>query len=151
MMRGSHMITAWSKTQQLVSQSSAEAGLNASIKAGQEGICLRNMLAECGRRLEVHIYGDSSASQGIASRSGVGKVKHLSIRQLWVQERVEDGDLVVHKIPRCENVSDALTHHWHTAEGSKHFETMNCIRWSVFAAVEAASAKGGSGETRAQG
>ena len=68
-----------------------------------------------------------------------------------MQERVEDGDLVVHKIPRCENVSDALTHHWHTAEGSKHFETMNCIRGSVFAAGEAASAKGGSGETRAQG
>ena len=43
---------------------------------------------------------------------GEGKTKHLQIKQLWLQECVEEGELVVTKIPRSENLSDALTHPW---------------------------------------
>ena len=32
---------------------------------------------------------DSSAAKGIASRKGVGKVKHLSLKELWVQDAIE--------------------------------------------------------------
>ena len=146
-MRGAHLIAHWSRTQQLISLSSAEAELNASIKAGQEGLCLSHVLSEIGNPHQVHIYGDSSASQGIASRAGVGKVKHLSIRQLWVQERVAEGDVIVHKIPRAVNLSDAMTHHWHAPEGSLHFKGMNCVLLGGVNAWGAVSSKGGSEET----
>ena len=128
LMRGSHCISHWSRTQQLVSLSPAEAELNASIRAGQEGLCLSHVLSVLENPHGVHLYGDSSAAQGIAQRTGCGKVKHLSIRQLWVQERVELGDLKVHKIPRAVNLSDALTHHWHQSEGSVQFQGMSLVR-----------------------
>ena len=38
LMRGRHLIVHWSRTQQLVALSSAEAELNAAVKAAQEGL-----------------------------------------------------------------------------------------------------------------
>ena len=40
---------------------------------------------------------DSSAGKGIASRVGVGKVKHLSLRELWLQDVVQQGRVVILK------------------------------------------------------
>ena len=49
-------------------------------------------------------------------RQGVGEIRHLHIKQLWLQERVAKGGLVVTKIPRSANLSDALTHRWTAAD-----------------------------------
>ena len=37
-------------------------------------------------QLEVIFASDSSASRGICTRTGSGKVRHLSIKELWIQE-----------------------------------------------------------------
>ena len=47
-MHGSHAVLHWSRTQQLVALSSAEAELNASIKAAQEALGLRQTALEIG-------------------------------------------------------------------------------------------------------
>jgi len=57
----------------------------------------------------------------IVSRVGCGKVKHLEARQLWIQEAVRRKVLVVKKVGREINIADALTHHWASADGLKHF------------------------------
>jgi hypothetical protein len=49
-------------------------------------------------------------------RQGVGKIRHLHVKQLWLQEKVALGDLVISKMPRNENYSDALTHPWTSAD-----------------------------------
>ena len=49
-------------------------------------------------------------------RQGVGKIRHLSTQQLWIQENVKEGDFVINKIPRSENISDALTHPWASSD-----------------------------------
>ena len=117
MTRGQHLLQHWSRTQQLVSLSSAEAELNATIKAGCEGLGIANMAREMGTELRVEIRGDSSANDGILHRAGAGKVKHLSVRQLWLQERIALHEIEHIKIPRALNTSDLLTHHWTKAEG----------------------------------
>ena len=127
-MKGGHLLSWWARTQQLIALSSAEAELNASIKSGIEGIGANNMGAELGEGHSLKILGDSSANIGINSRVGAGKVKHLEIRQMRLQERVRNGDVTMKKAPRAENVSDALTHHWTMAEGEKHFKGMNTVR-----------------------
>ena len=73
----------------MVALSSADAKLNASIKAAQEGLGLQNVARESGDDIEMCLRGDSSANAGILKCSGAGKVKHLSVRQLWLQEQVE--------------------------------------------------------------
>ena len=39
-------------------------------------------------------------------------MRHLQVKQLWLQENVAAGELTIVKIPRAENRSDALTHPW---------------------------------------
>ena len=125
-MKGMHCIAQWSRTQQLVALSSAEAELNASVRAGQEGLGVVHFSMELGSPHGVEVLGDSSAAYGINMRVGSGRVKHLSIRQLWLQERVSLGHIAVKKIPREVNCADAMTHHWSPKEGRLHFEIMHC-------------------------
>ena len=91
-LHGSHCILTWSRTQQLVALSSAEAELNASVTA-QEGLSPKHLAEEFGDLVFLRLRGDSSANDGILKRSGTGKVKHLSVRQMWLQEKVGQGDL----------------------------------------------------------
>ena len=52
---------------------------------------------------------DSSAARSIASRSGVGRVRHLETRRLWVQEAVKAGRLVLDKVGGDQNPANMLT------------------------------------------
>ena len=126
-MRGGHLLHHWSKTQATVALSSGEAELNSALKGASEGLGLKTMLDEMGNTTELVLLGDSTASRGILLREGVGRIKHLSVKQLWVQERIAAEELEVRQIPRAENVSDALTHHW-TSESATHYGTMNLRR-----------------------
>ena len=78
-MKGFHCIAQWSRTQQFVALSSAEAELNASVRAGQEGLRIVHFSMEIGAPRSVEILGDSSAAYGINMRLGSGRVKHLSV------------------------------------------------------------------------
>ena len=131
MMCGRHLIQHWSRTQQLVALSSAEAELNAAVKAGQEGIGIGNLLTEMGDTRFVQLYGDSSANHGIITRQGTGKVKHLSVRQLWLQERTAAGGMSHKKVPRLYNWSDVLTHHFTKSEAEHHFPNL-CVHRADF-------------------
>ena len=55
------------------------------------------------------IHTDSSASKGTCERLGLGKLKHVNSRYLWIQERVARRELAIVKIPRTRNFSDFLT------------------------------------------
>ena len=39
-------------------------------------------------------------------------MRHLQVKQLWLQENVAAGELTIVNIPRVENCADALTHPW---------------------------------------
>ena len=127
-MRGAHVITHWARTQQLIALSSAEAELNASVKAAQEGMSLAHLEEELGRQVIVRLLGDSSANNGIIQRQGSGKVKHLSVRQLWIQQQAELGVCIHSKIPRLLNSADMLTHHWTRAEAENHMGRLQVRR-----------------------
>ena len=130
MTHGEHIIVRWSRLQQLVALSSAEARLNASIKAAQEALGLGQMAMEVGMWCTgtVEVKGDSSANDGILKRAGSGKIKHLTVRQLWLQEQCELGIARHIKIPRAINSADAMTHHLTKSEGEVHFAALGCNR-----------------------
>ena len=54
---------------------------------------------------------DSSAAKGICGRRGLGKVRHIDVGELWVQDKVKEGALIVKKVPGTSNLSDMLTKH----------------------------------------
>ena len=82
----------------------------------------------CTCPLPLRLLTDSSAARGIIQRQGCGKVKHLDVEALWIQERETLGDLTVVKVPRLENASDILTHHYTEAEAELHLSRLSVER-----------------------
>ena len=76
-MHGAHCLLSWARTQQVVALSSAEAELNAAVKAAQEGLSLKHLAEQLVDSVWLKLKGDSSANDGILKRTGAGKVKHL--------------------------------------------------------------------------
>ena len=60
---------------------------------------------------KIQLLSDASAAIGIASRRGSGKVRHIEVSQLWLQDRVLSGSIEVTKIGTVNNLADALTKH----------------------------------------
>ena len=118
-LHGDHLLGFWARTQQCVALSSCEAEVNALIKGGTEGLGVKIMAQQCGHEPQLTILTDASAAQGLCARQGAGKVKHLSVRQMWAQEKESQGDFQIKKIPREMNVADMMTHHYSKAEGEK--------------------------------
>ena len=110
--RGSHTISWWCKLQSNIALSSCEAELNAALKGKVEGLNVQRLAAALGDELSLELRTDASAAREVILRQGVGKVRHLQVKQLWLQENVAAGELTIVKIPRAENRSDALTHPW---------------------------------------
>ncbi len=112
MCRGSHTLSWWCKLQSNIALSSCEAELNAALNGAVEGLNVQRLTAALGGQLSLDLKTDASAARGVILRQGVGKVRHLQVKQLWLQENVAAGELIIVKIPRVDNCSDALTHPW---------------------------------------
>ena len=59
--------------------------------------------------VRLHLATESSAAKGIASRRGLGKTRHLDACFLWLQEKVNNTSIYIHKILGAENPADLLT------------------------------------------
>jgi hypothetical protein len=84
---GKHTLRTWSTTQPTVAMSSAEAEYYEMTEGATHGIGLCGMLGEMGVNVSgVALYTDSSAAKSFASRRGVGKLRHICLKELWLQE-----------------------------------------------------------------
>ena len=89
-MLGTHCIKTWSSTQGAVALSSAEAEFYAMIEAVIRGKGILNIMQEIGFVVteRIQLLTDSSAAKSFVSRTGLGRIKHLQIRDLWLQREV---------------------------------------------------------------
>ena len=87
-MIGSHMLKSWSTTQSVIALSSGEAEYYSMVKGGSVGLGVQAMLQEIGIKLELVIKCDASAAVGIVMRRGLGKLRHIDLTQLWLQEKL---------------------------------------------------------------
>ena len=69
------------------------------------------MLKDMGINIGIRINTDSSAAKGMANRRGLGKVRHIELTDLWIQDQVAKGRLIIVKISGTDNHSDSLTKH----------------------------------------
>ena len=111
-MLGDHLIKTWSATQQAYALSSAEAELYAMVEGVTRAKALGNLARELGFRdlsQVVKLGTDSSAAKSFVCRKGLGRMRHLEIRDLWLQKEVADGRVIVEKIPGEQNPADLMT------------------------------------------
>ena len=99
-MVGRHLIKSWSRTQDSVTLSSAEAELVALGKLAMETLGIRSMCREWLLTQEgkaSKLYADASAALSIAKRQGAGKMRHINVKSLWLQEKAVQEELSYEK------------------------------------------------------
>ena len=109
-MIGGCLLFSSSRTQKLVSLSSAEAEVYACSSGCSDAILLARLISwMCGRKCHIQLYTDSSGARGILQRQGVGRLRHLSCRILWLQNLVNTGDVRVGTVAGSKNPADIGT------------------------------------------
>ena len=78
--------------------SSAEAELYALVATLVEARGIQQFLEELGATATIAAHVDATAAMAIASRLAPGRLKHVDIRQLWLQQEVSAGHVILHKI-----------------------------------------------------
>ena len=119
---GKHVLKSWSLTRSIVTLSSGEAEYYGLVKGSSVALGLRSLLRDLGVTRDIVMHTDASAAIGIAMRRGVGKVRHIEVHQLWLQDRIGRGDIRVIKVEGNKNPADALTKYvegWKLAEHMK--------------------------------
>ena len=89
--------------------SSGEAELMAVVKGTTEVMGLKALLRDLGVEIKMAIRSDATAAIGIVSRVGLGKVRHLAVSDLWVQQAARSGTVEFTKVPGQVNPADLFT------------------------------------------
>ena len=69
------------------------------------------MVESLGKELDGEIFVDSSAALGVVARKGCGKLRHVKVGQLWIQEIAEAEEVNFRKILGDINPADIITKH----------------------------------------
>ena len=119
---GSHTIKSWSTNQAVVALSSGETEYHSIVKGASNIIGFENLMEDLGVQASGRpaVYSDASAAIGAANRLGAGKVRHIKVCQLWVQDLVASGKLSSSKVGTKLNLADALTKYVDSATTEYH-------------------------------
>ena len=107
--RGKHLLKAWSKTQPVVTLSTAEAELLACETGSTELMGMGTTAEDFGEKEEMTLKIDATACHAIVYRTGVGKIRHLDVRRLWIQEKAKEGTIRCMRVSRSGHVVDSFT------------------------------------------
>ena len=106
------LILSICRAQATIALSSCEAELYAANSTMVECIYL-HQLAQflMGSDLDVRqrLFLDSSSAKFVVQRSGVGKLKHVEIKHMFLQQLLRQGIFTIHKIPTRVNPADLNT------------------------------------------
>ena len=103
------MIYDLAGSQSIIATSSGEAEFYAGAAVISESLQLREILGFFGIPSGIRWLCDSSVARAISERLGAGRVKHLAIRALWLQERVAKDEVLPVREPTQTNVADLNT------------------------------------------
>ena len=100
----------WSRTQRSRALSVGEAEYYALVTGSAEGLGIESLADDMGYKLKVTVvWTDSNTARSLASRRGLGKMRHVELRYLWVQDMVKENRLRVKRVSGVDNPADHLT------------------------------------------
>ena len=119
-MLGGHMVKSWSRNQAVIALSSGEAEYYGIVRGASIGLGTQSILVDLGCSAKLVAWTDAMAAKGIATRRGLGKVRHIHTRELWLQEKLADGELEMAKVKGEDNPADILTKYLDQGKISRH-------------------------------
>ena len=123
-MMGWHSIKTWSTTQTVVALSSGEAELYSLTKGAAQTLGLIALAKDLGVTMDGTLHTDASAALGIVAREGLGKLRHVNVQYLWIQDRIRGGALTAQKVAGVDNPADLLTKYLPAQEIVRHVENI---------------------------
>ena len=140
-MLGGHCIKTWSSTQGPVALSSAEAEFYAMVDAVLKAKWMAVVAKELGFKAmegKLVLGTDSSAAKSFVSRRGLGRMRHIEVRDLWLQKEVMKGLVKVVKIPGDDNPADLMTKYLDLKSIDAHIGTLGAAFLEGRAAIASA-------------
>ena len=135
---GGHLLDAVSVTQSLVALSGAEAEFYSCNRGTAGGLQTCHFLTEAVYKVVPRVWSDSSACRGIVRRTGSGRLRHLEIRHMWTQERLQKVEFLLKAVPMNDNVADLVTKQLAAARIEELLATLGvrrCTRGLVVASL----------------
>ena len=84
----------------------------AIVKGSATALGVRSLLEDLGvGSMPIRLQTDATTGKSIATRRGLGKTRHIALHLLWVQQRVQNGEIEVCKVSTQNNLSDLFTKH----------------------------------------
>ena len=124
------MVSAVSKRQSVVAQSSTEAEYYSGAKAGQESEYLRQVLNEMGYKGEdaqrVELHGDNQGALALAENPEFHQyTKYIATKYHYLRDRVEKGRIELFYVSTEDIVADGLTKPLGTTKHARFIELLN--------------------------
>ena len=131
-MLGGNLLYSYSRGLGMICLSSGESEFNGGVAAASEALFFKQILEFHGHPVRVNIWLDSSAARGVFQRQGVGRIRHLEAKSLWVQEALRRKDFALHAVGTHENTADIGTKALGEAKLVQHRETLQVWSYEKF-------------------
>ena len=86
-----------------------------------------SLLRDLGYEKKPVLAIDAKATEHIVHRQGIGKLKHIDVAYLWIQDEIRSHRLRVRRVRSEDNVADLGTKPLSTAVIAKHCLTMGYV------------------------
>jgi hypothetical protein len=96
---------------QFIALSSGEAEFFAALEGCNLGSGMKSVAAELAIQLKIKLCTDRAAAKGIMLRRGLGKLRHIEVGYLCLQDAVAEKRLSVHKRRGEDNPADLGAKH----------------------------------------
>ena len=82
-------------------------------------------MAEFGIESGIAVKSDAVAAIGMVRRQGLGRIRHLAVADLWVQQKSKQGDVSYSKLLGKDNTSDVLIKPIESEVITRHMVALN--------------------------
>ena len=125
LMLGRHALKAYTRKQKV--KSSAEAELHAAALGVPEANRVQSMMRDLGFAVKPVLNIVAKAREHILHRQGIGKLKHIDVAYLWVQDEIRSQRLRVRRVRSEEHVADLGTKPLSKTVIAKHCLTLGYV------------------------
>ena len=78
--------------------------------------------------MPITVHSDATAAIGIARRKGLGKIRHLDVTDLWIQDKIRSKQIRLLKVLGADNVADIFTKYVDRSTLEKALKNMNVLK-----------------------
>ena len=85
-------------------------------------------MEDMGWKLPITVQSDGTAAIGIARRKGLGKIRHLDVTDLWIQDEVKSKQLELKQVLGADTPADIFTKYIARSIRDKALSTMSMLQ-----------------------